>query len=143
MTWDGILFNAYDDEEFKGQEFLPYAQSYLGTEEEIPFFGDALGDCFAWAIDAFYRSNDGRTHKAVELWYDIPADLDYTITSSMGTVCDWLEEQGYTKTATKEGSGGIIYEYSNGKLGVAVKDSQGLLYIDVWVIASAESEPAE
>lgn len=142
-SWDGILFNAYDDGEFEGQEFLPYAQAFLGTEEEIPFFGAALGDCFAWAIDAFYRSNDGRTHKAVELWYDVPADLDYTITSSIGTVCDWLETQDYTKTATKEGSGGMIYEYSNGKFGVAVKDSQGLLYIDVWVIASAESEPAE
>lgn len=144
-SWDGILFNAYDDEEFQGQLFEPYAQSYLGTAEEIPFFGDALGDCFAWAIDAFYRSDDGRTHKAVEMWYDVPADLDYTIESSINKVRDWLETQDYTKTATKEGTGGIIYEYSNGKLGVAIKDSQGLLYIDVWVIpaTNVEEEPAE
>ncbi len=141
-SWEGILFNAYDDGEFAGQMFLPYAQEYLGTTETIPFFGEALGDCFAWAIDAFYRSNSGRTHKAVELWYDVPADLDYTITSSIDKVCDWLETQGYEKTATKEGSGGMIYEYSNSKLGVAVKDSQGLLYIDVWVEPSV-TDPSE
>ena len=140
-SWDGIPFNEYDDGESGGAMFLPYAQNYLQTKEEIPFFGAALGDCFAWARDTFY-SSAGRARRAICIWYDIPTDLDYTIGSSLKKVRDWLVGQGYEQTDMKEGSAGNTYEYSNGTLGIAVEDSQTLLYIYVWVEASA-AEPAE
>ena len=128
-------YNDYDDGESQDADFEPYAQQYLGTEAPIPFFGEVLGDCFGWARDTFYRSANGRTQKAICIWYDVPADLDFTIDSTVNKVCDWLKAQGYTASGVKEGAASVTREFAGETYNVGVENSD-MLYIYVFVPAT-------
>lgn len=137
--WSGTFFNP-QDKELATEPFEKHAKEYLKTEEGIPFFGDALGDCFAFAMEYFYRDSKGKTHTAVSLWYDIPADLDYTIDSSINKVKAFLEANDYTASGVKEGENGTSYEYEGKKLSVAISDEQAQLFIYVWVNSAETPE---
>ncbi len=133
-SWDGILFNPQEPS-IETEPFEAHARELLDTDASIPFFGEALGDCFAFAIDYFYRDSKGKTHTAVSLWYDIPADIDFTIESSIRKVRNFLEANGYTLSGSKESSEGNTYEYEGEKLSVAIDDVSTQLFIYIWVTA--------
>lgn len=69
-----------------------------GVEENLPFFGSVLGDCFGFGLTSLYLpQGESVTVTAMCLYYDVPLDNDYTITTSMEKVKDFLREQGFTQ----------------------------------------------
>ena len=84
-------------------------EGYFGTtlfavrDAELPFFGDkdCLGDTFASGMKASVNATDATgaayIQNAIALWYDVPLDLDYTVTSSIEKIKALLQEKGFVK----------------------------------------------
>lgn len=69
---------------------------------EIPFFGDkdCLGDTFAVGMASYFNVTDESTGSTVQqnailLYYDVPLDIDYTITTSLDTIRKYLTDKGF------------------------------------------------
>lgn len=99
----------------------------LGAEyANLPFFGEALGDCFGFGMNYMYMpENSNRGYSAVSFYYDVPLDPDYTITTSMDALADLLEENGFEKTG--------YYEYRLGNIGVKIADMDLDFMVYVWL----------
>ncbi len=84
---------------------LDYFKSVFGedAEQKVPFFGNAIGDSYGFGLTTYYRPQGSSIAKqAVVLYYDVPLDTDYTITTSLEAVKDYLRELGFTQTGSSE-----------------------------------------
>ena len=67
--------------------------------EKMPFFGDAIGDTYGFGLTTLYfPSGSSIAKQAVVLYYDVPLDTDYTITTSLNAVFEYLKSEGFTQT---------------------------------------------
>ena len=67
----------------------------------MPFFGEAIGDTFGFGLTTYYRPVGSSIMKeAVVLYYDVPLDTDYTITTSIKAVQDYLKGLGFEQSLT-------------------------------------------
>ncbi len=70
-------------------------------EAQLPFFGDVLGDSYGFGLTQPFRPEGSSIAKlSVALYYDVPLDIDYTITSSLNAVKEYLIEEGFTQVST-------------------------------------------
>lgn len=94
-------------------------------EDNLPFFGDALGDTYGFGLTTFKRVGDA-TKQCIVFYYDVPLDTDYSIESSMNQVKELLVQRGYVK--------GENDVYTKDGLAVQVVDSSLDLNIYVWKV---------
>ncbi|HBF15195.1 MAG TPA: hypothetical protein DDW30_05865, partial [Clostridiales bacterium] len=98
---------------------LDYFTEFFGNAEiasEVPFFNAVLGDTYGFGLSTFYkRTGSGSTSPAVCLYYDVPLDTDYTLTSSLNAIDAYLLGLGFEKN--KNG------EYTDGNMIVIPTDS--------------------
>ncbi len=112
------------------------AEGYFGTKlfairgAEIPFFGDkdCLGDTFGVGSESYFTATDttgnGYKQEAMDLFYDVPLDLDDTITTSLEKVYKFLVDKGFVK--------GTDSVYRKGNLCIKAVDSSLDLHIYIW-----------
>ncbi len=143
-SWEGFKFTSRrnDNEEITASAAFEEYFSYQGTDGkvtlEVPFFGEALGDAFGFGMWLPYRPTGERaTYTVLALYYDVPVDLDYTLSSTYQTLEDWLlEEQGFERVQ------GGQHEYRKGRLGVHLTEGEGEdqdsldFYVYVWMYSA-------
>ncbi len=100
---------------------------------EIPFFGSALGDTFGFGLSTKSLHGGSVALETMQLYYDVPLESDYTITTAINSVKDLLKENGYTEN----GRGVFTKAYSGGNICVEIVDSGLDLFIHVWRTKSA------
>ncbi len=98
---------------------------------ELPFFGDkdCLGDTYGLGMASSFTMTDANSgnviqQNAIVFYYDVPVDLDYTITTSVDKVKNFLTKNGFTYV-----SNGI---FKKGNLCVRPVDSSLDMMIYVW-----------
>ena len=130
-SWDGFIRHIAGESAEDRQPLTELFTETFGEGVEVPFFGAALGDTYGFVTDDVYRpktesgSSSPRMYECLAFFYDVPLDEDYTITSSMDAVGQYLvNECGFTET--------VEYQYTNGTLGVSVTDRDQDFYIYVW-----------
>ena len=111
-------------------------EGYFGTtlspirDAELPFFGDreCFGDTFAVGSATYFNATDitgtNYVQNAMLLWYDVPLDIDYTITTSLEKAYKFLAEKGFVRGSDKV--------YRKGNLCIKPVDSSLDLYVYVW-----------
>lgn len=130
-SWEGFPCHIAESDEEDRRPALDYFEEHLGTQD-VPFFGEALGDTYGFVTSQLYRPiswgaiNPNMQVLAVSIYYNVPLDADYTVTSSMDAVKAMLLEDGYTLVD------GADYEFTNGVLGIAVADVDQDFMVYVW-----------
>lgn len=114
-TEDDVETNAYE-----------YLTEFLGTSlvDTLPFFGNVIGDTYGFGLTLSYIASDNQAHRAIGFYYDVPLDIDYSITSSMEKVENYLLELGFVKNNRNE--------YYKDGLWVAPVDSSLDFIIYIW-----------
>ena len=83
---------------------LDYFKKAFGDEniaDSMPFFGKVIGDSYGFGMTTYYKPAGSSIMKeAVVLYYDVPLDVDYTITTSLKAVKDYLLELGFEQSKT-------------------------------------------
>lgn len=101
-----------DDKEENALEFLKKFYDNENIEEIMPFFGNALGDTYGFGLTTIHLPGGSDTaYRAVQLYYDVPLDIDYTINSSLKSVENYLLNLGFTKNKYNEFNKGNIWVY--------------------------------
>lgn len=101
-----LIISGEDDEEDTTVNALDYFKNvmfkgFADVETNLPFFGDVLGDCFGFGLTSLYLpQGESVAVTAMCLYYDVPLDNDYTITTSMEKVKAFLREKGFTQTGS-------------------------------------------
>lgn len=92
---------------------------------EMPFFGDVLGDTFGFALTGMrLRSGENQMKPVLQIYYDVPLDLNYSIDSSIKAVEDYLVSLGFVRNSKGE--------YVKGKVVVLPMDVSLDFIIYVW-----------
>ena len=98
---------------------------------EIPFFGDkaCLGDTYGLGMATSFTMTDANSgitiqQNALVFYYDVPVDLDYTITTSVDKVKKFLTDKGFEYKTN-----GI---FKKGNLCIRPVDSSLDMMIYVW-----------
>lgn len=120
-----------EDTEVNAWEYL---KKFFGSEEnaqQLPFFGDVLGDTFGLALTTLRiptgSGNNGQTVKTIYFYYDVPLELDTSINTSLNKLYDQLTQAGYTRGANSI--------FSKGNVRVQPLDVNLDLIIYVWAVA--------
>lgn len=116
-----------EDEHVNVLEYMKTMFDDEDIESRMPFFGDILGDSFATGF-VTRRMDVGPngtnvSKNAILLWYDVPLDKDYTITSSMRKVAERLHELGFTEQR------GV---FRKGNISIELEDHSLDFYIYIW-----------
>lgn len=120
-----------DDEQVRADLFMADFFDDPDAASEIPFFGNALGDCFGFGMPGTRRlSWETRSNNVISLYYDVLLDLDYSIDSSIDKVEKYAVSQGYTLGAHG------IYEKGDYRL-QAVDNGSMDLYVYIWKVDPA------
>ncbi len=117
-----------DDYEVPADEFF---KEFLGDDGYaiLPFFGDAIGDTYGFSLTTYqHRGGESVSRKCLQMYYDVPLDIDYSITSSLNALYKQLADNGFT--ANKYG------EYQKKNVVVYPVDSSLDLFIYVWNVAA-------
>lgn len=100
-------------------------------DAEIPFFGDkdCIGDTYALGMPSYFNLTEESTgsvvqQNAIVLYYDVPLDIDYTITSSLDKIKAFLDSEGFV--AGRNGT------YKKGNLCIRPVDNSLDLMIYIW-----------
>ena len=94
---------------------------------KIPFFGNVLGDTFGLAMTQLYMPSGQNIAKfALQMYYDVPLDTNYTIESSVKKVCEYLESLGFVKDA--------YGSYYKDDIGIRPMDKDLDMMIYVWKV---------
>lgn len=105
-----------------------YLKSLFDDEtiiDRMPFFGEALGDAYALGMTGYFKPyNLDHYVRCVQFYYDVPLDSDYTISSSLEKVYDYLLSLGFTNNGHNE--------YVKGDITVAPVDTSLDLFIYVY-----------
>ena len=98
---------------------------------ELPFFGDkdCLGDTYGLGMATTFTMTDDNSgsviqQNAIIFYYDVPVDLDYTITTSVDKVKNFLTKKGFEYK-----SNGV---FKKGNLCIRPVDSSLDMMIYVW-----------
>lgn len=92
---------------------------------QMPFFGSVLGDTYGFGLTGLrLRSGDTQMKTVLQIYYDVPLDLNYSIDSSLKAVGDYLVSLGFTKNSKGE--------YIKGKVVVLPMDVSLDFVIYVW-----------
>ena len=121
-----------NDEEKNAAE---YFAGLLGAAEveNLPFFGEVLGDTFGFAL-ATYATHGGNTSRKLEtvvIYYDVPLDTDRTINGTLKAVQEFLVREGFKKNE--------YGEYVKGNVSVLPYDSSLDFLIYVWKTPNTEN----
>lgn len=100
--WSELEFYYTDDND---EEQVVNAEAYLkemfeddDIAAEIPFFGNAIGDTFGFGLVSYYMPSGMEYFtEALQLYYDVPLDLDYTIEKSITALEQYVESLGFVK----------------------------------------------
>ena len=85
-----------EDEEVNALEYFKEMFNDNDIESKLPFFGEAIGDTYGFGLTTYYVK-DKTMYSAVVLYYDVPLDTDYTITTSLNAVYNYLKAEGFTQ----------------------------------------------
>lgn len=131
-SWSELTIQVSDESSSTAEDYTMNALEYFkefynndDIESTMPFFGIPLGDTYGFGLTTIYipiGTKDAR--RAVVLYYDVPLDMNYTITSSLKLVEDYLLSLGFVKNANGE--------FSKGDICVAPTDSSLDLMIYIW-----------
>lgn len=115
-----------NDEEKPAHEFFT---SLFGSEADannLPFFGEVLGDTFGFGLATYYSpsSANRKNVQSVVLYYDVPLDADRSIDSTIKKVQIYLVQNGFEKNSHGE--------YVKGNISVLPYDSSLDFLIYVW-----------
>lgn len=128
--WSQLTIQDTFDENF-GEEkeinAVECIEKYLGitdVEETLPFFGSVLGDTYGFGMTTLRTTSDNRAKRAINFYYDVPLDTDYSIDSSLKKLDELLTGSGFVKNR--------FGEYKRGNLVVNPVDSDLDLMIYVW-----------
>lgn len=104
-SWSELTFiksnNSTSTSEDVEINALDYLKEFFNDQEigdKLPFFGSTscLGDTFGFGIPQVYRPSGMAYYiNAINLYYDVPLDLDYSINSSLNKIYDYLELLGF------------------------------------------------
>ena len=119
-----------DDDEIVNA--LDYLKEFFGNDnigDEMPFFGNVLGDTYALSFNMEYMSKgSNKIVNAIQLYYDVPLDHDYSIESSLEKIDQYLLSLGFEKNEYNE--------YIKGDIGILPFDKDLDLMIYVWKVNS-------
>lgn len=94
-TADDITVNALD--------YLKKLYGNENIEDIMPFFGDPLGDTYGFGLTTVYMPGGSNwAREAVVFYYDVPLDIDYTISTSLEAIEIYLLNLGFTKNEYDE-----------------------------------------
>ncbi len=114
-----------DDVTVNALEYLKTFYKDENIEDKMPFFGKTLGDTYGFGLTTIKMPVGSDTaKKAIGFYYDVPLDIDYTITSSLKLIETYLLELGFTKNEHNE--------FRKGDICVLPTDSNLDLVIYVW-----------
>lgn len=107
-----------------------YLKELFGSEqaaEQLPFFGDVLGDTFGLAYTTLkVPTGGGKAVTTIYFYYDVPLELDTSISTALNKLYDQLTEAGYTRGANSI--------FSKGNIRVQPLDVNLDLIIYVWAV---------
>ena len=131
ITKSDLSSSTGDDYEVNALEFL---YEFFGVEEgtpegdkfkeEMPFFGEALGDSYGFGLTSYHIDSQNRNNPAITFYYDVPLDVDYSIDSSLEIIEEYLLEEGFVKNSAGE--------FNKGNIWVAPVDQNLDFIIYVW-----------
>lgn len=110
VSWDELTISVSsdssttkDDVEHNATEYL---KEFFGNDDittVLPFFGDVLGDSYGFGLNTTKIPGGTKvSQNAIVFYYDVPLDIDYTITSSLLAVKNQLIKDGFTKNQYDE-----------------------------------------
>lgn len=97
----GIGDSTSDDQPKPAPEVMQEFFGVEGIDKQIPFFGEVLGDTYGFGMTTV-RVHQSGTNQTIVFYYDVPLDTDYTITSSMNAVREYLLGLGFKRNAQNE-----------------------------------------
>lgn len=107
-SWDELTVIVNDDNDNPGEHeinALEFFKSFFDNDDiadVLPFFGNVLGDTYAFSMTSFHIGYDKKAHRILNMYYDVPLDLDYTINTTMTAIKDYLTANGFVKNAGGE-----------------------------------------
>ncbi|MCH5351346.1 MAG: hypothetical protein J1F39_05220 [Clostridiales bacterium] len=104
-------------------------------ENVVPVFDNVLGDTFGFGLSSMRGAN-----RTIGLYYDVPLEIDYTLSSSLSTLRTYLLELGYSRSRNNTYS--KVYTDKNGfkrTINIQPVDSSLDLFIYVWVTAAPQN----
>ena len=114
-----------DDVEVNALEYLKVFFDDQDIESKMPFFGNAIGDTFGFCMETVRITSAG-AREALQFYYDVPLDVDYTINESLAKVETYLLSCGFTINASGE--------FVKGNIGILPMDKDLDFMIYVWRI---------
>ena len=132
-SWSELTIEVSADDSLSTEEdvttnALEYLKSFYNDENidnNLPFFGDVVGDSYGFGLTTMYLPSGGNILlPAVMLYYDVPLDLDYTIDSSIKAVEEFLVSNGFVQN--------LNGWFQKGDICVAPTDSSLDFVIYIW-----------
>lgn len=107
---------------------LDYLKRYFendNIDNELPFFGNALGDTYGFGLTTIYiPKGQDKVKNAIVFYYDVPLDINYTIDSSLKEVESYLLSLGFIRDSNGN--------FKKGNINIAPTDYSLDLLIYVW-----------
>ncbi len=126
--------NTGDDQTINADTLI---KNYFNLSDSsiIPFFGDAIGDSYGFAMTSYHMGSASSTqYKCLSFYYDVPLDVNYSIDSSLDALDVFLKQEGFSRNKAGEYSKSITNaDGQSKKLWVHPVDSSLDLYIYVWI----------
>ena len=131
ITKSDLSSSTAEDYEVNALEFLyEFFGVTPGTIEaeqflnDMPFFGDAVGDSYGFGLTSFHIDSQNRNNPAITFYYDVPLDVDYSINSSLKKMEEFLISKGFEKNSAGE--------FNKGNIWIAPVDQNLDFIIYVW-----------
>lgn len=131
ITKSDLSSSTAEDYEVNALEFL---YEFFGVEEgtkeaeqfleDMPFFGDALGDSYGFGLQSYHIDSKNKNNAAITFYYDVPLDVDYSINSSLDKIEEYLIQEGFVKNSAGE--------FNKGNIWIAPVDQNLDFIIYVW-----------
>lgn len=113
------------DKEVNALEFLKTFYADEAIDEKLPFFGAALGDTYGFGLET-YRMTGGVNHHCIVFYFDVPLDVDYSISSSIKKLETFLLAEGFEK-----GKNGV---FTKGSVAIEIVDADLDFTVYVWKV---------
>lgn len=127
----GDVDGTADDTEVNAADY--WKEFFKKDDVVVPFFGNVLGDAYGFGMTTVRKpQSSANTKWTVVLYYDVPLDIDYTITTSLDKVNNYLASLGYQKDR--------YGEYHKDGIGIVAVDNDLDLLIYVWADTDITAE---
>lgn len=132
VSWSELTIEVSDISESTEEDVSVNALTYLKEffnddeiESHLPFFGVALKDTYGFGLTTLHMvGGTKQSVKSIVFYYDVPLDIDYTISTSINAVEEYLYSLGFKKNEYNE--------FTKDNIGIAVVNSSLDLLIYVW-----------